>query len=96
MSQDQEMIMEARCPKCGSPDVDLSFSLKPIEDGVRCYDCGHVYQLGSDTGVEIGQEGLDSRLKQPGWFNWTQDLRGILRRNFGRGSKRNHGRSQGD
>ena len=90
---EQAKIMEARCPECGSHDVDLSFSLKPIRDGVRCYDCGHVYQLGSDTGVEIGQEGLDSRLKQPGWLSWTKDFRDMLRRKFS-GTKRDHGESK--
>jgi hypothetical protein len=75
-----EKIFEACCPECGSHDVDLSFSLNPIEDGVKCYDCNHIYKLGADTGIEIGQEGLDKRMKEPGWFSWTNNLRDMLGR----------------
>lgn len=78
-----EKLMEARCPECGSHDVDLSFSLNPIEDGVKCYDCGHVYQLGADTGVEL-EEGWEDQMKSEGYrlVPWTRTTIEMLKRKF--------------
>lgn len=38
-------LVEARCPECGSLDADLSHG-SPLTEGVKCWDCGTVYQLG--------------------------------------------------
>jgi hypothetical protein len=46
-------LMEAKCPKCGSLDVDLDYSPNPLRDGCKCWDCGTVYPLNIANGVAV-------------------------------------------
>lgn len=46
-------IFEAKCPNCGSLDVELNDERNMIEDGVICFDCKTHYMLNAETGSPV-------------------------------------------
>ena len=57
------------CPECGCDEVEPGPSLiNPLEDGVKCHNCGYEYELRMEHSKVITKEEYEELTKMPGMF----------------------------